>query len=834
MKHLYLNGTLLRILKRSAVLIFILSSLLTQAQIRQVNLSVYQGCNGATIIPFPLFTTSTTTPVTIYYERLVGADTWNMEASQVFSNITSYQVFSGSDLNVPTTYRVRAIDGITNAEYISNSVSVNPNTWNADRGTATATAIASWGSTCSNNWIAINFNYTSRGRPPFRVLYKKSTDNDYIEWGTTANGAVIENIEAGPYYNIQLIDQCGKVINTSARLEIQGAYTINQPPTTCENGKITLGPNPDARYAGVPPYTYAFQKYNPNRSEPMEFGTQNVFENLGPGLYMYYIKDACGNQSAYRDITFAESFAQANATMQPGTDACNRTLTINISRGRGPFKYGTRHQDDPNFTWQNTNTLLVTKPGNYYYQVISACDDTSAINSVPLILITPSISSVNEVAASSTCFKNMQVSTNSGGNTPFEYGIRKAGSGNFVYQTSALFTDLPAGNYEFSVKDRCGIQSTSYPLNIITGTDCALRTTPGDFEIANSTQGCPQNVQGSDWIDMRDDNGNLIFSINPSSNALGAVCWGVRIVQGSGTARNGQVNNQQVYYLNRNFYIEPTNATLLDPVSIRIYFTDAEMQELLNYFNNTLGLSYTMDDLAILKKSGSAGSPTDLEVTNNANASAGQFTWITPVIKPYGHDWYMEYQLSSFSEFNPGITPANSLPLKFVSFTATKQSKGVQLKWTTTDEMNTDRIESEWSTGNGFSKIGTGPSFNTEGNHMYGFLHISPADGINYYRLKQVDKDGRFTYSSIVPVQFNDDKVLTLAPNPAQHQVEIRFRSGLYRSLKIVDATGRTVMQRVIGQNDIRALFQIQSLTPGIYVAVLEGNNNSQLRFMKY
>ncbi len=102
------------------------------------------------------------------------------------------------------------------------------------------------------------------------------------------------------------------------------------------------------------------------------------------------------------------------------------------------------------------------------------------------------------------------------------------------------------------------------------------------------------------------------------------------------------------------------------------------------------------------------------------------------------------------------------VPLTLLSFTARKEGKHNVLSWTTTTEINVDRFEIERSiTGNAFTSIG---SINA-GSLTYAFTDDKPQNAINYYRLRMIDKDGKFTYSPVRSVN-NTDQSLTIYPNP--------------------------------------------------------------------
>ena len=135
----------------------------------------------------------------------------------------------------------------------------------------------------------------------------------------------------------------------------------------------------------------------------------------------------------------------------------------------------------------------------------------------------------------------------------------------------------------------------------------------------------------------------------------------------------------------------------------------------------------------------------------------------------------------------------NPLPLKLLSFTARIVDKKTQLNWTTTNEVNTDRFEVERSTdGQHFTKIGVVPATNRSGANNYASLDNDPATGENYYRLKQYDIDGNYTYSKIIKLYYSSTGFISIAPNPAKDFVDIQT-SGKISQVLISDVSGKKV-----------------------------------------
>ena len=118
---------------------------------------------------------------------------------------------------------------------------------------------------------------------------------------------------------------------------------------------------------------------------------------------------------------------------------------------------------------------------------------------------------------------------------------------------------------------------------------------------------------------------------------------------------------------------------------------------------------------------------------------------------------------SNFVTQNTGMIV---LPLKWISFTAQKQNSKVLLQWSTAYENNMSGFIIEHSAnGNDWESICTFQVINDNNEiHQYSYLHNTPAIGINYYRIKQTDRDGKYSYSETKTVSINEGKSFRLLP----------------------------------------------------------------------
>lgn len=179
--------------------------------------------------------------------------------------------------------------------------------------------------------------------------------------------------------------------------------------------------------------------------------------------------------------------------------------------------------------------------------------------------------------------------------------------------------------------------------------------------------------------------------------------------------------------------------------------------------------------------------------------------------------------------FRFDFTPS-ALPIEFVSFNANAISESIiKASWSTANEINTDHFIIQHSTdGNSFMDIGTLKAIGI-GANGYEFIDNSPANGINYYRLQSVDKDGAVTYSKVVSVDFgNKENKFTIAPNPAKNTVNLSFKSLVEAtSISVYDITGRLVLNKLIGATLSNYKLDVATLSEGIYILKVNGKNSS-------
>ncbi|MBC7888979.1 MAG: GH32 C-terminal domain-containing protein [Ferruginibacter sp.] len=156
----------------------------------------------------------------------------------------------------------------------------------------------------------------------------------------------------------------------------------------------------------------------------------------------------------------------------------------------------------------------------------------------------------------------------------------------------------------------------------------------------------------------------------------------------------------------------------------------------------------------------------------------------------------------------------STLPVKWLSFTASPLNETVQLHWKVEAEVNNHHFEVERSTdGISFYSISlpiAGGNTGMSGN--YYFRDDSPVAGKNYYRIKQVDIDGKSTYSAVLYMnlaQKNKASILQVMQNPAKDNVIIKFPAALKNTeISLWDVSGKRIYH-----NRLRNVLQNQQIT---------------------
>lgn len=159
------------------------------------------------------------------------------------------------------------------------------------------------------------------------------------------------------------------------------------------------------------------------------------------------------------------------------------------------------------------------------------------------------------------------------------------------------------------------------------------------------------------------------------------------------------------------------------------------------------------------------------------------------------------------------------LPVKLTAFSIRNDKASVNLYWTTENEVNASHFDIERSNdGSTFENIGQVTALNSSGTNGYSFIDQLPKDGISYYRLKQVDADGKYTYSTLLMINRIPANSVTLVPNPASDYVKVKTSATGRMMIKIYSIGGQLVLSGNYANGD---QIVVDKLTRGMYWVVI-------------
>jgi hypothetical protein len=179
--------------------------------------------------------------------------------------------------------------------------------------------------------------------------------------------------------------------------------------------------------------------------------------------------------------------------------------------------------------------------------------------------------------------------------------------------------------------------------------------------------------------------------------------------------------------------------------------------------------------------------------------------------------------LTSFSQFGigEGIT---ILPVKLINFIAKADAKTSNLAWQTASELNNEKfiIERADDSGNFISIGEVKGNGNSNSILSYSFKDFDPQNGNNYYRLKQVDFNGKFEYSDMKVINFSLNQVeVSFYPNPATDFINFSNSVNI-KEIKIFNTAGKLMVSKTSDLDRIKITDEFNS---GLYFIHIQLNN---------
>lgn len=191
------------------------------------------------------------------------------------------------------------------------------------------------------------------------------------------------------------------------------------------------------------------------------------------------------------------------------------------------------------------------------------------------------------------------------------------------------------------------------------------------------------------------------------------------------------------------------------------------------------------------------------------------------------------WSLNAYAEFIFG----SPLPLSWLYVKAEEKNDDVYLQWATAMEENTSSFIIEYSTnGVNYRAVGEVAADNKQSGSIYKFIHQMPESGAAYYRIKQTDKDGKFTWSKVVMLLIDNNlKSPVLFPNPARDIVHVVLPGNVQAAqITLYDANGRQLKTIPgVGNTTVYSI-PVNEFKKGYYfVSIKAGSTQKRISFIK-
>lgn len=403
-----------------------------------------------------------------------------------------------------------------------------------------------------------------------------------------------------------------------------------------------------------------------------------------------------------------------------------------------------------------------------------------------------------------------------------------------------LFIPLTAalGNHRMRVRnvfspsgpiDACALytygETEDYTVNIVAGgASYTVATYPsagtcftggGDITIDTTSN------NNANYVPLVDSSNALIAQLYPQGNNLGRVS--TRYYKHNGAVRQDAGGR---YYLDRNLTItvgtQPTT-----PYNLRFPYQNSELNAL------------------IAQPGSGVTSQFDLVMTKNGDAclsaigtgGTGGVVFFPTGFGSLGGDRFIDVTniTGGFSSFylHGGSTP---IPVNLVDFKVQRAGKVNNVTWSTSQEVNTSHFVIErGNDGTNFTEIGR-VTANGNSNTLltYSFVDANPVKGINYYRLRVVDRDNSGKFSAVRSVRNEGIADVSIYPNPVNNEMTLTIDADKAETgaLVISDVTGKVVATRTItvAQGNNKLPVNTAALASGAYIIKVQLNDDIVVR----
>ena len=591
--------------------------------------------------------------------------------------------------------------------------------------------------------------------------------------------------------------------------EINATLNLSAPPTIPVTVNLSVVGNPSASLgnsadfslttnsvtfpAGNQSQSFKIRVYNDDyveltESASIKFDIVTVGSNVAPGIsnqrFTFSIIDD-DLAAGFTEVTYLnETFEELETPLPPG-------WTVELADGNTDPDAGVYPESWAVLTLGSGNNVVIansgdTGPGTWDKYLVSPVINTLGATDLFLtyneqFIIYNGLDDFFDENTSTEVFD---------GNIWVPVKVREEAGGNFAGLTSI---DISAyANANMQIRFRYQADWDNYWLmdniNVSSKEPKAVATTVNTLNPAEAYLGPLQTAVFYDPA-----TGNLLAKIqNQSSHDYG--CTTVEIDR-SGTGSMPWVFGYQA--AGKSIKVTPTTNNPTGLYTITIYYTDAEIA----------GFSGGINSMG--KSGGSI-----------VGATTGNFAEVVTTDIYDADNAYTATFDSGFSGFAlSNAPPVGPLSVNLLSFNGKNSGYGNNLMWATSSETNNSHFIIERSVDAAkFEPIGQIKSHgNSKELLKYSYLDKNIENKLYYYRLRDVDMNGKKGFSKIISINNNNENNFGFWPNPSNSILNIKLKENGLVLYKIFDLTGKLIFENKENAKDNQIQISIANLPKGLY-----------------
>jgi Secretion system C-terminal sorting domain len=273
------------------------------------------------------------------------------------------------------------------------------------------------------------------------------------------------------------------------------------------------------------------------------------------------------------------------------------------------------------------------------------------------------------------------------------------------------------------------------------------------------------NVSGNQWVYFRHLNG-IVAAINPNGLNLGTVIADISDPSDVFAFSSNKYLSRSINFTSSNY---ADGVTMPYAYTLRLYYYDSELSEYQTATSSSMGIS----DFNMAWRQGGLGC--DLTTYGgNVNGIIAKTSLSTGEYGASNNGFYLQFPLNHFTLFAGTTSGTTVLPVELLNFSGYTEGGVNHLTWTTANEVNNKGFNVERLNPTTNTWVSMGFVNSKVKAAMYDFTDKNPFS-VSYYRLRQIDNDGKETLSKVNSLSNTAKSYLKVYPNPAIDVLTVEF-----------------------------------------------------------